>query len=417
MDRLDQVFFGIGIEAFCQDLAKAIKFTVFYMQTVSDSTCIIDGFACIEVFMGWRIFLHSLCHGESWPRSLDVDFCILVLELSRTVGSHRTGFYDLFRLVDDVFDIPISLVCFDSGEFRIVAGIHALVSEVSRDLENSFITADEQSLQIKLRRDTQIHGHIESIEMGGEWLRIRTAIQRLEDRSLDFEEAVVRIPLSNGAHHSRTLDESIFDFRIDHEVKVSLAIALFLVGETMPFFRQRTQRLGQHREMQDANSELTGVGLENDTFDTKDITEIDEFEESPFIFRQLIFSEIELDIAALVTQDTECGLALPAADHDTASEADMSFILFELLSLLSDVRCMVIVVKLLTIWFYAERTDLLQLFTTDQHLVIQLRPVILIHFLCHFYPHFINSTKRVQSPVHRERALLKKPVLPPYLES
>ena len=253
--------------------------------------------------------------------------------------------------------------------------------------------------------------------MGGEWLRIRTAIQRLEHRGLDFEEAVVRIPLSNGAHHSRTLDESIFDFRIDHEVKVSLAIALFLVGETMPFFRQRTQRLGQHREMQDADSELTGVGLENDTFDTKDITEIDEFKESPFVFRQLIFSEIELDIAALVTQDTECGLALPAADHDTASEADMSFILFELLSLLSDVRCMVIIVKLLTIWFYAERTDLLQLFTTDQHLVIQLWPVILIHFLCHFYPHFINSTKRVQSPVHRERALLKKPVLPPYLES
>lgn len=35
--------------------------------------------------------------------------------------------------------------------------------------------------------------------------------------------------------------------------------------------------------MQDANSELTGVGLENDTFDTKDITEIDEFKESPFI--------------------------------------------------------------------------------------------------------------------------------------
>ena len=28
VDRLDQVFFGIGIEAFCQDLAKAIKFTV-----------------------------------------------------------------------------------------------------------------------------------------------------------------------------------------------------------------------------------------------------------------------------------------------------------------------------------------------------------------------------------------------------
>ena len=173
--------------------------------------------------------------------------------------------------------------------------------------------------------------------MGGEWLRIRTAIERLEDRCLDFEEAVVRIPLANGAHHSRALDESIFDFRIDHEVKVSLAITLFFVGEAMPFFRQWTQRLGQHREMQDADGEFTGVGRENDTFDTKDITEVDEFEESPFIFRQLIFSEIELDIAALVTQDTECGLALPAADHDTASEADMSFILFELLSLLSDV--------------------------------------------------------------------------------
>ncbi len=218
MYRLDQVFFRVCVEAFCQDFAEAVEFGVFDMEAVSDSASVFDGFASVEVFMVWRVFLYGFCHGETRPRSLHVDFRIFINEFGGAVSSQSAGFYDLFSLVDHVFDITVSLVGFDGGEFRIVAGIHAFVSEVSGDFENSFIAAYQKSLQVEFRRDTHVHGHVQRIEMGGEWLRIGAAIEWLQHRGFYFQEAVVGVPLTDGTHHSGTLYEGVSDFRIDHEV-------------------------------------------------------------------------------------------------------------------------------------------------------------------------------------------------------
>ena len=382
VDRLDEVFFHVSIEAGGKNLAESVVFAVFHFQFICNGTGIFDCLTGIEVFP--RIFLHGLCHGQSRPGRSHVDFRIFIGEFHGTVGSHGAGCHHLFRLVDDVFDIPIGLVCFDGSEFRIVAGIHSFISEVSGDFKNPFITAHEESLQVQFRSDSKVHGHIKGIEVGHERLCIGSAVKRLEYRGFHFQETIVRVPFADSAHHGRSLDEGFADFRIHDEIQVSLAIALFLVSEAMPFFRQRTEGLGEHFEMEDPDGEFSGMGGEDSAFHAQDITDIYQFEKSPFIFRQFISSEINLHITALVAKHAESGLALAAADHETAGNANAGFFFFQLLCMDADIGRMMVPGKFMAVRLYAEGPDFFQLFAADEHLVIQLRSLlVLILFLCH----------------------------------
>ena len=287
---LDQFCFYVFIEASGEDLAESVEFAVFYMEFVSNLASVFDGFACIEVFT--CVFLDSASHGESWPRAFDIDFGAFIGEFGCAVGCECAGFDDFFCLFNDVFDVAVCLVCFDGCEFRVVTGIHAFVSEVSGDFENSFIAAHEESLQVEFRCNAKVHGHVECIEMSGEWLCVCAAIEWLENRGFDFEESVVGVPFADSCHHGCSLDECGADFRIDHEVEVSLAITLFLVSQAVPFFRQRTEGFGQHGEVVYADGEFTGMCGEYDAFDAKDIAHVDELPEVPFLFGEDVFSEV-----------------------------------------------------------------------------------------------------------------------------
>ena len=382
--RLDEVFFRIGIKAFGKNLAEAVEFTVFHVELVCNGSGIFDGFAGIEVFAG--VFLHRFCHGESRPGRGYVDFRIFIGKFHGAVGSHGAGSYDLFCLVDDVFDVSIGLVGFNGCEFRVVAGIHAFISEVSGDFKNPFIAAHQEPFQIQFRCNAKVHGHVQGIEMGGEGFCIGAAIEGLEHRRFHFQEVMVGVPFADSRHHGSSLHEGVPDFRIHDEIQVSLAVALFLVCETVPFFRQRAQGLGKHGEMDDPYGQFTGMGGENGAFNAEDIADVHQLEEGPFIFRKFISLEIHLDIAGLVADDAESGLALSAADHHSAGNTDMGFFFFQLFCVSADICCMVIPVEFLAIGFYAQGADFIQLFTANKHLVIQLRPALLfllVFIFCH----------------------------------
>ena len=144
VDRLDKVFFHIIVKSSCQQLAETVKFTVFHMKSVADGTCFLNSLAGIKVFPG--VFLYRFCHGESRPWACHIDFCSFIGEFRSAVRSHSAGCHDLFRLVNDIIDIAISLVCFNSGKLRIMTGIHAFITEVAGDFKYAFIPADKKSL-------------------------------------------------------------------------------------------------------------------------------------------------------------------------------------------------------------------------------------------------------------------------------
>ncbi len=165
--------------------------------------------------------------------------------------------------------------------------------------------------------------------------------------------------------------------------------------------------------MNDADGELAGVGLKYHAFDAKDVAQVYQFEECPFVFRKFIFSEIELHIAGLVAKHAEGGLALAAANHNAAGHADMGFFLFQFICMVSDILCMMVPIKLLTIGFYAESANLFQLFAADQHLVIQLRSIVLVLVVCHNFLAIYTAQKgtRYRPLLYRECRFMQKYLL------
>ena len=93
--------------------------------------------------------------------------------------------------VRDLLEIGIGPVGFEHGELRIVLSRDAFVAEVAVQLEDLVETADEQTLQIKFRRDAQIKIEPERLVMGAERFRRRAARDGLQHRRLHFQKSAL----------------------------------------------------------------------------------------------------------------------------------------------------------------------------------------------------------------------------------
>jgi hypothetical protein len=82
----------------------------------------------------------------------------------------------------------------------IVRAVHALVAEVARELVHALEPAHDQPLEVELVRDAQVELHVERVVLGHERPRERAAVERLQHRRLDLEEARASRSL---AHASR----------------------------------------------------------------------------------------------------------------------------------------------------------------------------------------------------------------------
>ena len=66
-----------------------------------------------------------------------------------------------------------------------------LVAEVLADLVDPLEPPDDAALEVELGRDPQVEVAIEGVVVGDERPRRGAAVERLEDRRLDLDEAVV----------------------------------------------------------------------------------------------------------------------------------------------------------------------------------------------------------------------------------
>ena len=91
----------------------------------------------------------------------------------------------------EIHDLLIARICLiqlEHGELGVVPGRHAFVAEIPVDLVDAFETADDQSLQIKLRGDAQVELQIERVVMGHKGARRRPARNHVHHGRLDFHE-------------------------------------------------------------------------------------------------------------------------------------------------------------------------------------------------------------------------------------
>ena len=123
-----------------------------------------------------------------------------------------------------------------------------LVAEVLADLVDALEPADDQALEVQLVGDPQEEVAVELVVVGHERPRQRAAVERLEDRGLDLEEAALVEPARGSrATTLRAQDEELARLLVGEQVELAVAVAGLDVLEAVELLGRRAQRLGEQR--------------------------------------------------------------------------------------------------------------------------------------------------------------------------
>ena len=151
------------------------------------STC--DGLERGERRLGAGFFRPELAdgfaHGESLPLG-QVDGVAVELGDGGAIHLARDELDQLLGDLHQVVVVGVGLVELEHGELGVVLGADALVAEVAIDLVDAVEAADDEALEIELRRDAQEEIHIEGVVVGPEGPRRGTAGDLLHHRRFDF---------------------------------------------------------------------------------------------------------------------------------------------------------------------------------------------------------------------------------------
>ena len=93
--------------------------------------------------------------------------------------------------------VGVGLVPLEHRELGVVLVGDALVAEVLAELVDAVDAADDEPLEVELGRDPQVEVAVERVVVGGEGPRQGAAVERLQDRRLDLDEAVLVEPAAH----------------------------------------------------------------------------------------------------------------------------------------------------------------------------------------------------------------------------
>jgi hypothetical protein len=96
------------------------------------------------------------------------------------------------RPAHDVLVVRVGLVPLDHRELGVVLVGDALVAEVLAQLVDALQAADDEALEVQLGGDAQVEVAVQRVVVGDERARQRAAVERLQDRRLDLDEALGR---------------------------------------------------------------------------------------------------------------------------------------------------------------------------------------------------------------------------------
>ena len=162
-----------------------------------------------------------------------------------------------------------------------MVAVHTLVAEILANLIDTLETAHDEALQIELGGNTHIHVLVEGIEMGNERTGRGTSGNHLQGRGLHLGIAGFVQYATQGAEHGGTLQESVLDTVVDHQIDIALTVAQFWVVEfivchTVLVFHdgQWLERLRQQCQFLGVYTDFARLGAEHKTLDTDEITDV-----------------------------------------------------------------------------------------------------------------------------------------------
>ena len=137
----------------------------------------------------------------------------------------------------------------------------AFITEVTVNFEHTFEAAHNQTLQRQLRRDTQVHIHIQRVVMGDERTGRRAAGDHLHHRGFDFHKAAAHHELAHRREDLRTDFKRASGCVIGDQIQVALTVTDFLILQTVEFVRQRAQRFGQQTQLSAVDEKARRFGF------------------------------------------------------------------------------------------------------------------------------------------------------------
>ena len=105
--------------------------------------------------------------------------------------------HDRFDAYHRALVVGVGLVPLDHRELWVVLERDALVAEVLTELVHALEAADDQPLEVQLGGDPQVEVAVERMVVGREGTGQGAAVERLQDRRLDLDEAIA---VERGAH-------------------------------------------------------------------------------------------------------------------------------------------------------------------------------------------------------------------------
>jgi len=285
----------------------------------ADELCAKEGFV-VELFgrVGGRVLEDGFDRRESIEGLLKIDLVTLVGEDGGPGGFAGGRAQEFLRELHLVAVRPVRAVELHHGEFGVVPNGNAFIAEVAVDLEDAFEAAYDETLQIKFRRNAQVHVHVERVVVRDERLGVGAARNRVEHRRLNFKEAVREHEAADRGDCLGAHEEAVAGVLVHDEVDVALAIAHFGVDEALVLVGQRTDVLRHEAKLMGTDGEFARLRAKERALDRDDVAEVERLPCGVGIFADVALRDEVLHVAGEVAHGRKARLAHDALEHHAA---------------------------------------------------------------------------------------------------
>ena len=234
----------------------------------------------------------------------------------------RDGPDERLEAIGHVVVVGVGLVELDHRELWVVLRRQALVAKVLAELVDALEPADDAALEVELGRDPQVQRAVQRVVVRRERARQRAAVERLQDRRLDLDEAGVVELAADRGDDLRARDEQLARLLVGHQVELAAAVARLDVLQAVVLLGRRAQRLREHGEALDPQRHLAALRAHRGAVDADDVAEVDLRQQALVLLGpEHVRARLQLQPAGAVDEVEEGHLALAAAGGETPGDA------------------------------------------------------------------------------------------------
>ena len=225
--------------------------------------------------------------------------------------------------VHHVVVVGVGHVELEHGELGIVLRRDAFVAEIAVDLVHAVHAADDQPLQVKLRRDAQVQIGVERVVVGDERLGHRAAGDGMHHRRLDFDEAVAVEETPHRLHDLRAFDEHLAHIGIHRQINVTAAIASFDILQSVPLLGQWEQVFYQEGDLFHVDRKFIRTGAKEVALHSDVVTDVEQFVELKTLLADVVEPDVDLQPPSTLLKMGKTRFPLHANGHDPSRDADV----------------------------------------------------------------------------------------------